>query len=345
MISLRKRSHRQSSYKPLLTTARTTISKQTSDNYEVQDMDIESADTVLADKDMRYIASTSSQIKLQQRIDEPKTISFMEMMIDYDLKTYSPVASKIQSPPNQPQGVYYTNDVYPKKYFEYQTIAQPQQVANKRYKRQKQHNVIVIDSNEQENDDDINVLRDNLLNELSQKRAQKERKVEEVAQKKDFDFSHYETTIQLARKQIEEASVLASSIQQQQQQRQNNNNNRINPVIIKIGQNETSSDDEDGEIQQEAALQSNISLFLNAAKEQAKLEIQKQHVGDSTVTSTIEKTLSSQFNSPSKLSATIKRLKETSKKDEIRIIRDKINVKRLVDVVVVTMKLFEFKFF
>ena len=301
-----------------------------SDNYEIQDMEIDTTEAILADKDMRYL-SMNSQAKQQMLIDEPKTISLMDLMIDNEINQFS----------KQPQ--FNSNGLFlPKQFFEYQIppqqnftdIPKNQQIINKPTR----YNEIQTD----ENDDGINELRDKLLNELNQKRAQKQQQqvIEEAKCDGEFDLSNYETTIQLARKQIEEATTVL-----QQQQQTSTSVITIKPVIIKLGQNETSSSEEEEEelekIQksfEEKTLQSNINLFLNAAKEQAKLEIQQKQQQITTedilkVSQSnrivIKNSSNSPVNSssPSKFSATIKRLKETSKKDEIRIIRDKINSK------------------
>ena len=353
-------------------------SRRPNDNYEIQDMEIDSIvgnEAILADKDMR--SQHQMMPKKFMSIDEPKTMSFMELMIDYDLSTYSvakqsPNTSTVIS---KQDNSFYSNDLYPNKYFEYQKIpiiaANAQKMRknrkNKMIKKNISNNLSVIERNKERDDDDINQLRDNLLNDLNLKRAQKQQQQqqqqqqvvveEEINQKKseDFDLSNYETTIQLARKQIEEANAL----RQQHQQHQLNLSNKIMPIIIKLGTKDETSSDDDSDleaqeqeerspakaIEQEAALQSNISLFLNAAKEQAKLEIQKQMTTVSIHSQSSAKTQrivikntppqpppppvsTSITNSPSKLSATIKRLKETSRKDEIRIVRDRINIKR-----------------
>jgi hypothetical protein len=228
------------------------------DNYEIQDMEIDNpSEAILADKDMRNQVQTKQQQKIFT-IDEPKTISFMELMIDYDLNTYSSTSSPNNTIKKQDSFYSNTNDLYPKRYFEYQKIAPT------KAKRE-----IIIDSNDDDNDDDINKLRDNLINDLNKKREQKKQK------KDDIDLSHYETTIQLAKKQIEEANALKNQVHI-------NNNNKIAPLIIKLG--ETTSEDEDDNSEDNSTpagpsgetLQSNINKFLDAAKEQAKLEIEKQ---------------------------------------------------------------------
>ena len=320
-------------------TRRQQVGHNQNDNYEIQDMEIDNpSEAILADKDMRNQVQPKHHQQQQQKVfstDEPKTISFMELMIDYDLNTYSQAAASTLSPnTNKKQDSYYsnTNDLYPKRYFEYQKIAPTTKPSlNKR-------EVIIESSSASDNDDDINKLRDNLLNDLNKKRAQKKQKTDNI------DLSHYETTIQLAKKQIEEANALKNQVQATA------SNSKIMPIIIKLG--ETSSEDDDDnsntsdlkEIPTTAAatvvvsetFQSNINLFLNAAKEQAKLEIKKKILADNKITihsqtnTKTQRIVIKNTSSPSKLNATIKRLKETSRKDEIRIVRDRINIKRYV---------------
>lgn len=455
-------------YTSLLTQSyNTTITtNKNADNYEVQDMEIDNNQLnnnneyekpileVLVDKDMR------SNYNFEAQNSDIKVISFMEYMIDHDKSTkqqqQQPALLATPSLPQTTSSIspqttfqhqqlnFYSQDLYPKKYFEYQVLPPVQQlnnliqmhaassnlisppvmlnmhpsqttkpmVLNTTAKR----NIIVIESNENvnkvyrqenhnkqpisndnrvkmavesdidnNNDVDIDGLRDDLLNELSKKRAMKqlkeEKTKEEVRENDELNLNKYENEIRtIALKQIDEANSFQQQLQQQNNKyllvdtttttttirSSNSSNKRINPVIIKLRHQESSSSSSEDENEENSnnlktntfinneSLQSNIAIFLNEAKEQAKIEIKKQQelkecekplivntesnstlsqlTGSKTVvTSRIvinNENLNQNDNNttPTKLNSIAKRI---SKKDEIKIIRDRINAKRL----------------
>lgn len=163
-----------------------------------------------------------------------------------------------------------------------------------------------VTSNESEKqatepEEDLDKLRDMLLSDLSKKRSLKTNETE---------LNLSKATSKPSPSHVKNYHPLHTSSSTMSLNNNHNNNRRIEPIIIRINGNETSTtedegeeiddDDDDEEEYEENSqnLQSNITAFLNQAKEQAKTQ---------------------------KVVASNKRI--ITKKDEIKTVRDKINAK------------------